>query len=61
MYIVSMYHKKTYVHMCIYIYCTHVFLHKCEYAGADPGRGLWGLETPPPEVYQRSQKNDVLV
>ena len=23
--------------------------------------GLWGLETPPPEIYQRSQKSDVLV
>ena len=23
--------------------------------------GLWGLETPPPEIYQGSQKNDVLV
>ena len=21
--------------------------------------GLWGLETPPPEIYQGSQKNDV--
>ena len=30
------------------------------YTGADPG-GLWGLETPPPEIYQRSQKSDVLV
>ena len=29
-------------------------------AGADPG-GLWGLETPPPEIYLGSQKNDVLV
>ena len=30
------------------------------HAGADPG-GLWGLKTPPPEIYQRSQKSGVLV
>ena len=24
-------------------------------------QGPWGLETPPPEMYQRSQKSDVLV
>ena len=29
-------------------------------SGADPGRSL-GSQDPPPEIYQRSQKNDVLV
>ena len=23
--------------------------------------GLWGLETPPPKIYQRSQKSDVAI
>ena len=39
----------------------HNFLHAGPPAGADSGGGLWGLETPPPEIYQGSQKNDVLV
>ena len=29
--------------------------------GRIQGAGLWGLETLPPEIYQRSQKSDVLV
>ena len=33
------------------------YITNCVIAGADPG-GLWAVKTPP-EIYQRSQKNDV--
>ena len=40
------------IHIATYIYI---------YIRVGSRRGLWGLETPPPEIYQRSQKSDVLV
>ena len=40
---------------CVLMFCAY-----CIAAGADPGGSL-GSRDPPPEIYQGSQKNDVLV